>query len=62
VNNKCSVFPACTVVTGIAGQLAQIHNETLLDASLRFCEMLPFAVKEHCINIVETLERLLISP
>jgi hypothetical protein len=62
VVNKCSVFPACTIVTGIAGQLAQIHNETLLAASLRLCEMLPPAVKEHCINIIKTLELLLISP
>jgi len=53
---------ACTIVTGIAGQLAQIHNETLLAASLRFCEMLPPAFKEHCINIIKTLEPLLISP
>jgi hypothetical protein len=62
VNNKRSFIPACTIVAGIAGQLAQIHNETLLAASLRFCEMLPSAVKEHCISIIKTLELLLISP
>jgi uncharacterized BrkB/YihY/UPF0761 family membrane protein len=62
VNNKCFIFPACTVVTGIAGQFAQVHNETLLAASLRFCEMLPSVVKEHCFDVIKTLEPLLINP
>lgn len=56
------IFPACTIVSGIADQLAQIHNETFLAASLRLCEMLPFAVKEYCITVIKTLEPLLISP
>jgi hypothetical protein len=60
--NKSFIFPACTIVSGIAYQLAQIHNETLLAASLRLCEMLPSAVEEYCINVIATLEPLLINP
>ncbi|PNF35712.1 hypothetical protein B7P43_G16153 [Cryptotermes secundus] len=53
---------ACTIVTGIVGQLAQIHNETILAASMRLCEVLPSAVEEHCINVIKTLEPFLINP
>jgi hypothetical protein len=62
ITSKIFFFLACTIVTGIADQLAQIHNETLLAASMRLCEMLPSAVEEHCINVIRTLEPFLINP
>ncbi|KAJ9586401.1 hypothetical protein L9F63_019953 [Diploptera punctata] len=53
---------ACTIVSGIADQLAQIHNETLLAASLRLCKMLPSGVENYCIDAVKILEPILVNP
>nr|CAD7601809.1 unnamed protein product [Timema genevievae] len=47
---------ACTIVSGIAGQLAVLHNETFFNESLRLCQMLPGALRTYCDSIVQTLE------
>ncbi|XP_067006109.2 acyloxyacyl hydrolase isoform X2 [Anabrus simplex] len=52
---------ACTVLFGMTDQLAQIHNETLLVASLRLCEMIPHPLGSYCKEAVETLEPILIN-
>ncbi|PSN48826.1 Acyloxyacyl hydrolase [Blattella germanica] len=52
----------CTIISGIADQLAQIHNETLLAASLRLCKMLPSGIENYCIDAVKTLEPILVNP
>nr|CAD7259873.1 unnamed protein product [Timema shepardi] len=47
---------ACTIVSGISGQLAVLHNETFFNESLRLCQMLPGALRAYCDSIVQTLE------
>nr|CAD7204971.1 unnamed protein product [Timema douglasi] len=47
---------ACTIVSGISGQLAVLHNETFFNESLRLCRMLPGALRAYCDSIVQTLE------
>jgi hypothetical protein len=56
------IFSACTIISGIGDQLAQIHNETLLAAFFRLCEMLPSEVEEYCVDVIKPLELLLINP
>lgn len=52
----------CTIISGIADQLAQIHNETLLAASLRLCQMMPAVAESYCIEAVTTLEPIITNP
>nr|CAD7413359.1 unnamed protein product [Timema cristinae] len=47
---------ACTIVSGISGQLAVLHNETFFNESLRLCQMLPGSLRTYCDSIVQTLE------
>lgn len=53
---ECAV---CTVVFGLTEQLAEIHNETLVAASMRICNMLPYPLKLYCSKSVNALEEIL---
>ncbi|XP_046386733.1 acyloxyacyl hydrolase-like [Ischnura elegans] len=53
---ECAV---CTVLLGLTEQLAEIHNETLVEASMRICNMLPYPLKLYCSKSVNALEEFL---
>lgn len=44
---------ACSVLLGLADQLAEIYNETIADSMSRFCNYLPNGFKEACTILVE---------
>ncbi|XP_049764634.1 acyloxyacyl hydrolase-like [Schistocerca cancellata] len=52
---------ACTIVFGLADQLAEIHNESLLAGSLRVCDMLPSPGNDYCRDIVKLVWPLLVN-
>ncbi|KJE93948.1 hypothetical protein CAOG_08802 [Capsaspora owczarzaki ATCC 30864] len=44
----------CTLLTGLVGQLAEIHNETVADSMARFCSYLPASYQTPCAALVKT--------
>ncbi|XP_063218353.1 acyloxyacyl hydrolase-like [Bacillus rossius redtenbacheri] len=52
---------ACTVMSGILGQLAVIHNETIYGEGLELCSKLPGSARSYCDTFVHLLEPLIVS-
>jgi hypothetical protein len=50
---SCAV---CTVVTGVAMQVAEVHEEDLFNATKRICNFLPSRIKNPCFRILTQLE------
>lgn len=44
---------ACTIVTGLVEQLAEIYNISVADALAKFCAFLPSGFQEACTTLVE---------
>ncbi|XP_018569442.1 acyloxyacyl hydrolase [Anoplophora glabripennis] len=50
---SCAV---CTVLTGVAMQVAEIHEESLVNATIRLCNYLPKFAQDECLEIVTKIE------
>lgn len=55
---ECAV---CTISLGITNQLAEIHNETVVAASLRLCGVMKPPLSDTCTKLVRILEPILID-
>ncbi|KAJ8970389.1 hypothetical protein NQ314_001257 [Rhamnusium bicolor] len=50
---SCAV---CTVVMGIAMQVAEMHKESLVNATTRLCNLLPDYAQNECLQVTSTIE------